>query len=92
MTIRYYSYFGGEENHTHVMFGNDITKENWIDHILKREFGDMDVEYDSSPIHESYYAEFDDGDYKEITVRKDNDLAEVEVRGGYLGFYMLEED
>lgn len=92
MTIRYYSYFG-EENCTHVMFGNDITKENWVDFVLNREFGDMDIQHlASTDYFDSYQGIFDNGAWKVITIMKDFLTAEIEVAGGNLGFYVLSED
>ncbi len=42
-TIRFKSY--GEGDPVHVIFGNDITEENWKDIVLNYLVGDADVDY-----------------------------------------------
>lgn len=95
MTIRYYSYFGGEENHVKVMFGEDITKQNWKDIILNKEFGDNDITITEEHEHYELFGGIIEGHRwsyeKYVSFDKHSNRAEVELSPGALGYYVLTE-
>lgn len=89
-TIRFKSY--GEGDPVHVMFGNDITEENWIDIVLDYLVGSEDVDYSEDGNFGYEYEHFETKNGTCVSFRKGGRTGDWDWRGNPCGEFEFDPE